>query len=185
MTSSTSFEFPTDKPITRPTRRRRFARFLLAICIGVAGTLAWQSYGDATRQIIATRAPELGWSPEARQMIASWTGWMKPPAEKAAPEAVTSSKAPQVPSIDSAQVQQIAQSLAAVRQTVEQLAGGQEQMARNIARLESAVTELIAKIPEPPAPQPCAAPTRKPVPVQPPSSRAPIAPPSSRQPTPQ
>src|SRR5690349_22875433 len=72
MTSSTSFEFPTDKPITdRPTRRRRFARFLLAICIGVAGTLAWQSYGDATKQIIATRAPELGWSPESKQMIAS------------------------------------------------------------------------------------------------------------------
>ena len=48
-------------------------------------------------------------------MIASWTGWMKPPAEKAAPEAVASSKAPPVPGIDSAQVQQIAQSLAAVR----------------------------------------------------------------------
>ena len=39
---------------------RGFARFLLAICIGVAGTLAWQSYGEAIKQIIATRAPELG-----------------------------------------------------------------------------------------------------------------------------
>jgi hypothetical protein len=72
-------------------------------------------------------------------------------------------------------VQQMAESIAAVRQTVEQLAGGQEQMARDIARLESAVAELLSKTPEPPAPQPPAAPARKPVPVQPPSSRAPIA----------
>jgi hypothetical protein len=55
-------------------------------------------------------------------------------------------------------------------------------MAREIARLEAAVTELIAKIPEPPA-QPSVAPARKPTPV-PPSSRAPIAQPSSRTPIP-
>jgi hypothetical protein len=62
--------------------RFRHVRFLVAICLGVAGTLAWQSYGDATKQIIATRAPELGWSPEAKQMIVSsihWLGWAKQP----------------------------------------------------------------------------------------------------------
>src|SRR5260370_32039073 len=87
MTRPTQFEFPADRPITdRPSRRRpasrRFVRFLVAICIGVAGTLAWQSYGEATKQIIATRAPEVGWSPEAKQMIASAIqqfGWTKPP----------------------------------------------------------------------------------------------------------
>ena len=166
-------------------RSRGFARYLVAICIGVAGILAWQSYGDAAKHVIATRAPELGWSPQAKEMIASWTvGWTKPPTspEKLAPEAVASSKAPSVPAIDPAQIQQTAQNLAAVRQTVEQLAGGQEQMAREIARLEAAVAELIAKIPEPPA-QPSVAPARKPTPV-PPSSRAPIAPPSSRTPIP-
>jgi len=181
MNSPTPFEFPTDKPTTdRPRRRpasRRFARFLLAICIGVAGTLAWQSYGDATKQIIATRAPELGWSPEAKQMIASWTvGWMKPPAQKTAAEAVASSKAPPVPAIDLTQVQQIAQSLAALRETVGQIAASEDQTSREIARLESAVAELISKFPEPSA-QPPAAPARKPAPpVQPPSSRAPAAP---------
>jgi hypothetical protein len=186
MNSPTPFEFPTDKPTTdRPRRRppsRRFARFLLAICIGVAGTLAWQSYGDATKQIIATRAPELGWSPEAKQMIASWTvGWMKPPAEKTAAEAVASSKAPPVPAIDSTQVQQIAQSLAALRETVGQIAATEDQTSREIARLESAVAELISKFPEPSA-QPSAVPARKPAPVQPPSSRVPTAQPSSRPP---
>jgi hypothetical protein len=87
---------------------RRFGRYLVAVLIGVAATLAWQSYGDATKQIIATRAPDLGWSPEAKQMIASsiqGLGWTKPPAVESkaapvpqnAPETVT-------PSFDPAQV---------------------------------------------------------------------------------
>jgi hypothetical protein len=163
---------------------RGFARYLVAICIGVAATLAWQSYGDAIKQIIAARAPELGWSPQAKQMIASWTlGWTKPPAspEKIAPETVAP-KAPPAPSLDPAQVQQITQSLAAVRETLQELAGGQDSMARDIARLESAVAEILLKIPEPP-PQPPAAPARKP-PASPSSSRVPTAPPSSRAPMP-
>src|SRR6516164_6761223 len=78
-------------------------RHLVAVLTGVAAALAWQSYGDAAKQVIATKAPELGWSPEAKQMIASWTlGWTKPPAsrEKIAPETP-------VPSLDAAQVQRI------------------------------------------------------------------------------
>jgi hypothetical protein len=163
---------------------RGFARYLVAICIGVAATLAWQSYGDAIKQIIAARAPELGWSPQAKQMIASWTlGWTKPAAspEKIAPETVAP-KAPPAPSLDPAQVQQITQSLATVRETLQELAGGQDSMARDIARLESAVAEILLKIPEPP-PQPPAAPARKP-PASPSSSRVPTAPPSSRAPMP-
>src|SRR6266481_1933532 len=49
---------------------RGFIRYLVALCIGVAVILAWLSYGEPTKQIIATRAPELGWSPEAKQKIA-------------------------------------------------------------------------------------------------------------------
>jgi hypothetical protein len=163
---------------------RGFARYLGAILVGVAATLAWQSYGEATKQIIATRAPELGWSPEAKQMIASWTlGWTKPPAgseKQALPVAQT---APSAPSIDAEKVQQMTRSFAALQQTVEQLAAGQDQMTRVIGRLETAVTELIVKIPEPP-PQPPAAPARsKPTPA-PPSSRAPVAPPTSQAPRP-
>ena len=83
---------------------RGLARYLAAILIGVAATLAWQSYGDATKRMIATKAPELGWSPEAKQMIASWTlGWTKPPAgseKQAAPVAQTApgNVAPKAPS---------------------------------------------------------------------------------------
>src|SRR6516164_11600221 len=69
--------------LTRRRVSRAFVRYLVAIGIGVAGTLAWQSYGEATKRIIATSAPELGWSPEVKQMIASLVqqpGWTKPPA---------------------------------------------------------------------------------------------------------
>src|SRR6516162_3883992 len=52
--------------------RGGFVRYLVAICIGVAATLAWQSYGEVPKQIIEAKAPELGWSPETKQMIASW-----------------------------------------------------------------------------------------------------------------
>ena len=56
---------------TKRRSSRGFARFLVAICIGVAGTLAWQSYGQAAKQMLAAKAPELGWSPETKQMIAN------------------------------------------------------------------------------------------------------------------
>jgi hypothetical protein len=170
------------KPEGNMKRRgsRGFARFLVAICIGIAGTLAWQSYGDAIKQIIAAKAPELGWSPQAKQIITSWSvGWTKPPAnlQKIAPDTIAPKAAP-APSVDPAQVQQIAQNLAALRETVEQIAASQNQTSREMARVESALAELILKIPEPSA-QPPAAPDRKPVPV-PPSSRAPTAPPTPR-----
>ena len=38
-----------------------FARYLIAIFIGVAGTLAWQSHGGAAREAVARWSPLLGW----------------------------------------------------------------------------------------------------------------------------
>jgi hypothetical protein len=155
---------------TKRRGSRGFARFLLAICIGVAGTLAWQSYGEATKQIIATRAPELGWSPEAKQTIASWVqqlGWTKPPAgpentavrpsalekPQAAPVAQTAPenvapKAPAAPSLDPEQVQQLTRSLTTLQQIVLQLAAGQDRMAREMARLEADLVDILVKVPE-------------------------------------
>ena len=157
---------------------RGFARYLVAICIGVAAALAWQSYGEAAKQMIATSAPELGWSSEAKQMIASWVqqlGWTKPPAgseKRAAPVAQTAvaPNAPAAPAFDPEKIQQMAWDLATLRQTVEQLAAGQTQVSREIAKLEAADVEILAKIPAPPPPRPSTAPARKPMPV-PPSSR--------------
>jgi len=171
------------------TRRgsRGFAGYLVAILIGVAATLAWQSYGDVAKQIIANRAPELGSSPEAKQMITSGIqqlGWTKPSVvqSEAAPVAQT---APATPSIDPGQVQQMARDLATLRQTVEQLAAGLDQVTRELGKLEAADVEILAKItPAPPPPRPIAAPARKPTPTAPPSSPAPVTPPMSLAPTP-
>jgi hypothetical protein len=178
------------KRIENQTKRRALrmsVRYLVAMCIAIAGTLAWQSYGEATKQIIATRAPELGWSPEAKQMIASWVqerGWTNPPVAETpqaipvaqtAPE-VVAPKAPATPSVDPEQVQQIMQGLAALQQTVERLAAAQDQMARQITSLQASDSEILKRVPAPP-PLPPAAPARKPMqPTMPaPSSRLPAS----------
>jgi len=176
-----------------------FPRYLVGILIGVAATLAWQSYGSAAKQIIATRTPELGWSPGAKQMIANWVqqpGWTKPRAgpentavrpsaletlqaatvAQTAPEPVAS-KAPAASSFDPEQMQQLTRSLATLQQTAEQLFAGQDEMKRAIVNLARGVVEVLVRLPAPPPPQPPAAPARKPTPTPPPSSsRTPIPP---------
>ena len=75
-------------------RSRGIVRYLIAMGIGVAATLGWQSYGETTKQIIATKAPELGWSPETKQTITSWMqqlGWKQP----ASPESTVVSSVPE------------------------------------------------------------------------------------------
>ncbi|MFY9839945.1 MAG: hypothetical protein WAK55_26425 [Xanthobacteraceae bacterium] len=154
-----------------------FVRFLIAICIGIAGTLAWQSYGEATKQIIATKAPELGWSPAAKQMIASWVqqlGWTKPtlssqtaPVAQTAPAAVTPN-APIARTVDPEQMHQIAVDLGVLRET-------QVQMMREIDMLQGTVSEILIKIPEPPPPT-TAVLAHKPKPVAAASPRAPTPP---------
>ena len=59
---------PTDPEVARGMRSllgklRPFAaaRFLLIFFIGVAATLAWQSYGGAAKETIARWSPRLGW----------------------------------------------------------------------------------------------------------------------------
>jgi len=189
-----------ENEMKRRGSRGGFARYLVAICIGVAATLAWQSYGEVPKQIIAAKAPELGWSPETKQMIASWVqqfGLTRPPASpestavrpslpaqvatvaQTVPAAVVP-KAPAAPSIGPEQVHQIAVDLAALGQTVDQLAASQDQMVHQIDTLQTSNQEILAsnreileKIPAPP-PSPTVAPTHKPTTRTPPSPRAPI-----------
>jgi hypothetical protein len=164
---------------TKKRSSRGFTRYLLAFCIGVAATLAWQSYGEAAKQMFAAKAPELGWSPESKQIIANWMeqlGWTKPPAThestavgssatetlQAAPGAQTApaAVAPSVavaPSTDPAEVHQIAMDLTALRQAVAQITATQDQMAREVDRLQAANQQILAKIPEPPPPPAIAA----------------------------
>jgi len=51
--------FPSKLSSLRNRASRALTRFLIAFCIGVAATLAWQSYGDAARTMIASSSPQL------------------------------------------------------------------------------------------------------------------------------
>jgi hypothetical protein len=150
-----------------------FARYLVAICVGVAAALLWQSYGEAAKRMIATKTLEFGWSPETKQIIASWV-------PDAAANVASTLKVPAASSPDPQQLQQIAAHIAAVQQaverqlgdvqvTIQQLAAGQDQIARQITELQTADEDILAKIP---VPSPRLASTRKPSPTGPhPSSR--------------
>jgi hypothetical protein len=179
---------------------RGFARYLVAIGIGVAATLAWQSFGEVPKQIMAANAPELGWSPRTKQMFANWMqqlGWTKPQAGVETTAAQSSGmetqvatvaqtvpvpKAPAAASIDPEQVNQIAVDLAALGRTVDQLAASQDQMVHQIDTLQTSNQEILTSNQEilekvaapPPPPPPPIAPTRKPTTASPPLQRAPL-----------
>jgi hypothetical protein len=59
---------PSELSLIRRTRLRlgklipfAFVRFLMIFFIGVAATLAWQSYGGMVREVMASWSPHLGW----------------------------------------------------------------------------------------------------------------------------
>jgi hypothetical protein len=121
---------------------------LITFCIGLVAALAWQAYGDAARETIASTSPRLG--------------WLAPPA------APVTQAAPAVPSPDQEDLKAISFGLAAVRQRVDQiaadLAAGQDQMTRDIGQLLAAEQDILDKMISAPPPQPAAPPARKPVP---------------------
>ena len=130
---------------------RGLARLLIIFCVGVGSTLAWQSYGDAARVMIANSSPQLGWL-----------------APQAAPVAPTTPDTVMPAGATSSDVQQLALGLAAVRQTVDQLtlrlAAAQQQLGGDIAKVQADEQEILHKLSAPP-PRPAAAPTHKPAPV--------------------
>jgi hypothetical protein len=146
-------QVPSKRPSLGRRASRDLARFLITFCIGVAATLAWQSYGDAAREMIARSSPQLGWL-----------------AAQAAPIAQPDTIVSAVPAAPSPELRAMSLGLAAVRQSVDQLvaqfAAGQEQMTRDIIKLEAAEQEILHKISSPP-PRPAEVPARKPVQLAP------------------
>lgn len=131
-------------------------RFVVAVLIGVAATLAWQTYGD-----------------QVRTLLASWDSslaWLTPP-----PAAPPNPAVAAVSSADLAQqIKPITLEIAAIRQDVSQLAAKQEQFAADEGRmaqglavihaLEQDIGQKLASLaqPKPIHPQP-----RQPAQVQP------------------
>jgi hypothetical protein len=153
--------FPSKRPSRGKRASRALARFLITFCIGVAATLAWQSYGDAAREMIASSSPQLAWlAPQAA------------PVAQTAPDMIAPA-APAAPSLDRQQLNAMSLGLAALRQSVDQLAAGQEQIRGDITKLREVEQDILDKISAPP-PRPAAAPARKPVPLTPPSQAPPV-----------
>jgi hypothetical protein len=146
-------EPPVERPVVVKRTSRGFARFLIAFCIGIAATLAWQSYGDAARDIIVGRYPQLAWLAPQATVAPSAPAMIVPP----------------ISSFDLQELKTISSSLATMRQRMDQLAASQDQITRDIAaRLQVTKQEILDKISTPspaaaarkPATQPAAAPVR-------------------------
>jgi hypothetical protein len=143
----------------RPPMSRRMARtvtrFLVAVLIGVGATLAWQSYGDAAREMVADRLPALAWL-------------LSVPAAKAPGVAATSPDAAQ-------QLEPLASNLDDVRRSVQQLAAKQDQMAQNITVLRAIGEDIREKMSStPPSPVEQTASGPQPRPQQPRTQPAPV-----------
>jgi hypothetical protein len=166
---------PADLKNDRSPKRRQslaarvplaIARFLITFGVGVAATLAWQSYGDAAREMIANSAPQLGWlAPQAASVAQSASDATEP----APTRAVAADPQPLNPvSLDLDAVRQSVDRIAAgqeqITRTVDQLAAGQEQMAREINKLQAIEQYMLYKNSEPPQRPAAPAPAPKPAP---------------------
>jgi hypothetical protein len=173
-------------PSGRPSLGRRaplaLARFLITFCIGVAATLAWQSYGDAAREMIANSSPQLGWLAPQAAPVGQTAPDMIAQAMPAAPSPDQQQLNPVSPdqqqlnptSLDLDAVRQsvdrIATSQEQITRTVDQLAAGQEQLTREITKLQAINQYILYKSSEPPPrPAPVAAPKPAPRPLQAPT----------------
>jgi hypothetical protein len=115
-----------------------------------------QSYGDAAREMIASSSPQLGWLAPQTASVAQ------------TPPDMIKRAAPTAPSSD----QQQPHAITLMRQSIDQLAAGQEQMTREITKLRAAEQEILDKISVPP-PRPAVPPAHKPVPPTLPSQAPP------------
>jgi hypothetical protein len=120
-----------DRPSTGRRKLRTLTRFFIAVLIGVGATLAWQSHGDAARNMVVARAPSLGWL-----------------------LAVSTTKSPAMAATAPGSAQQLealASNLDVIRRSVEQLAARQEQTAQDIAALQAVADDIRQRMSTTPA----------------------------------
>jgi hypothetical protein len=103
---------------------RSTMRFLLAMCIGVIATLTWQSYGKAAKQPTAVSSLPVGVSAPVGAMTAN----------EIVPAAFAVVLSPDQPE------------LAALRQNIDQLASNQRQISLSFTQLDSAQQQMMRDI---------------------------------------
>jgi len=157
-TTDHNAEIRRERP-SHPNRTTRgLTRFLIIFGMGVAATLAWQSYDTGIRATIANSSPQ--------------RGWLAPQAALADTASETAPTASATASPETQELEVISISLAAMQQSIDQLTAqlqaSQQQMASDIAKLKQ---DILAKLS---SPRPAAAPARKPAPLaRPPSLEGP------------
>ncbi len=120
-----------DRPSIGRRIFRTLTRFFIAVLIGVSATLAWQTNGDAARDVVVAHAPLLGW-------LFSVSTTKSPAVAATAPDSAQ-------------QLEPLASNLDVVRRSVEQLAAKQEQMAQNIATLQAVADDIRQRMSTPPS----------------------------------
>jgi hypothetical protein len=145
-----------DKPSLTRRATRAFLRFVFLVGLGVAATLAWQTYGGAAKQMAAGWTAQYGWSlPWLSDRAADEPS---PPPPMAA-QAVAPT-APAAPAPEQRQLDAIMGTLSAMMHRIDQLGAGQVQMVSDIAKLQAAEQEMRQQIAALP-PRPAAAPASK------------------------
>jgi methyl-accepting chemotaxis protein len=132
--------------------RRLLAIAMIMFCIGVAATLAWRSYSDAAREMIASSFPKLGSLALQPTPVAQNTPDANPPIAAAA----TSPDQQQLNaiSLDFDEVRQsvdrIATSIAAgqeqITRSVDRIAASQEQMTRSVDRIAASQEQMTRTV---------------------------------------
>ena len=125
----TTFEndpFPKGQPSLRKRATRALFRFLITFCSGIGATLVLQSYGDVAREMIANSYPRLGWLASRPLLTAQNAPGTIGPAASAAV------------SFDQQQIN--AMSPDAIRQSLDRIAAGQEQIMSSIDQISIRIT---------------------------------------------
>src|SRR5215468_863950 len=126
-------------------------RFLIIFCLGVSATLAWLSYGDRAREMIASQS----YGSAAREMIASLysqLSWLAPQAEPVAPNTpdVIGLASPTASSHDQQQPNAKLLDVEALRQSIDRIAtsiaSSQEQMTSSADRLTADQEQMTREI---------------------------------------
>jgi hypothetical protein len=135
---------------------RRVAVFLVAICIGIAGTLAWQSpVSDPAKQQLASWARQQGWQSTSKTLAPETEKAVEqpsPPSQGPVRELPPPRPAAGTPVVAGApthevlqQLEVIGRDLAAVRQNLEQLARDQKQLAPDQGQTAADLKQFAAR----------------------------------------
>src|SRR5258705_705609 len=107
---------------------------VIPFCVGAVAIMAWQSYGDAARKIIASSYSQAGWlAPRTAPIAYSAPGTTGLAAQAAL-------------SLDQPRLNAISLDLDAMRQTVDRIAVNEEQITRNVEKITSGQDQMTREI---------------------------------------